>query len=781
MHENAAAFAGISLSLVPVLLLMRVYEFFIVRHAHVLPDGAVGALAGGLRGDLELVLWLAAVLALPVLAIGQWHPAVARAAHRAALVVAVVASVMLVQYFATTFVPLGADLFGYSWSDIRQTTMSSKGVGASMVVPYLLFGVLTWIVSGFAARWRLAPKATGGFFAASLLSLGIPGALGVRAGGYSSDALFFLAENKSVYFAEQTARHFTASAPAAGASFARYPLLHRATYDDVLGPRFETAQQPPNIVIIVVEGLGRDFVGEGAHYGGFTPFLDSLERRSLYWDDFLSTSGRTFGIFPALLASLPHAEGGFMELGAQMPPHLSLISLLRQRGYATNYFTGTDGHFDMIDVFMERQQVDSFIDQRRFGAGYEQQPGEKGFSWGYGDRELFRRALASYGPAGVKPRLDVFLTITTHEPFIPPNTATYQQRFSQRLASLPADRREEYRTYGGVFETLLYTDDAIRYFLQEYAKRADYGRTIFVITGDHRLIPIPPLERADRYRVPFLIWSPLLKAPARFSSVSTHLDVTPSIIALLHDRYGMSFPDTVPWLGTGLDTVARFRNTRSLALMRVKNQLDEYLDGTTLLSGDQLFTVGDGFTLQPIHDGTRFDSLRAELDRAKQLSRFVTGGDHIYPVSAADADELRAAKAADSAFATLGLAGKNPEELFAIARTKALAKDYATARVIARKLLRDAPNYHDARALLGRTYSWDRQFDEARTILTGLVSRAPDYVDGYSALIDVEIWSGRREAALALADNALKRFPRDAALLAQRSRALAMPARAAGR
>jgi len=55
-------------------------------------------------------------------------------------------------------------------------------------------------------------------------------------------------------------------------------------------------------------------LGEGAEYGGFTPYLDSLTTKSLYWENFLSNTGRTFGVLPSLLGSLPFGKSGFMEL-----------------------------------------------------------------------------------------------------------------------------------------------------------------------------------------------------------------------------------------------------------------------------------------------------------------------------------------------------------------------------------------------------------------------------------------------------------------------------------
>ena len=41
---------------------------------------------------------------------------------------------------------------------------------------------------------------------------------------------------------------------------------------------------------------------------------------------------------------------------------------------------------------------------------------------------------------------------------------------------------------------------------------------------------IPMKTKIDRYHVPLIIYSPLLKQPAQFESISTHFDITPSVI-----------------------------------------------------------------------------------------------------------------------------------------------------------------------------------------------------------------------------------------------------------
>lgn len=777
-EEAAADFARASLALLPVLLLVRVYEFVAVRSAHVLPPGSAGLLARGMASDLVLVLLVAAVLALPVLVLARWAPRAARIVHRIALVVVALAGTGLAGYFAVTFVPLGSDLYGYSLAEIRETALTSGGGGASALVPLVVIGALTWVLAVRARRVAWSRGRTRAFFAAAVAGVLLARPLIPSAEDFGSDAEYFLASNKTVFFARQSAGYLAERwAPdEPQVKLAGYPLLHPARYDDVLGPFLNLPAEPPNVVLVVVEGLGRDFAGPGAHFGGFTPFVDSLAARGLFWDNFISSSGRTFGILPGLLGSLPYGERGFMELGARMPAHLTLVSLLRARGYETGYYTGTNGHFDFIDVFMERQRVDRFMDESAFGPGYTRAPAaEGGFSWGYSDVDLFRRSLEVIGPGGGKPRLDVYLTGTSHEPFRPPREAEYRAEFERRLAGLRVDgaRRAEYRKYASVFSTLLFTDDAIASLIHAYERRPEFARTIFVITGDHRLIPVPPRTRLDRYRVPFIIYSPMVKAPRRFSSVSSHLDFAPTLLSLLHRRYGMEFPDRVHWLGTGIDTARAFRNTHAVPLMKTKNTLDEYLKGEYFLSQGQIFQVRGGLEdVRPGGGRAARAELRAELERFRQVNRYVTTRDRLYPGGAESAAERRQMAREDSLFAAQGLGRMNSDQLFALARERAIARRYDEARLIARRMLRESPNLHDVRTLLGRTYAWDRQFAEARGILEEVIRRAPAYADGYSALADVELWDGRAEAALARANAGLAAAPGNVDLRVHRARAL---------
>lgn len=113
--------------------------------------------------------------------------------------------------------------------------------------------------------------------------------------------------------------------------------------------------------------------------------------------------------------------------------------------------------------------------------------------------------------------------------------------------------------------------------------------------------------------MPLIIFSPRLKGPARIRSISSQLDIAPTLLAFLRHRFGISAPDQVTWVGTGLDMEPTLRNVHRYPLKRSINSLDQYVSGMLFLDGDSLFAIEAGLDLEPLRDDEALGRLRAEL------------------------------------------------------------------------------------------------------------------------------------------------------------------------
>lgn len=626
-----------------LLFLARAFELVYDFLQHGMPKLPGKVIAVGLVKDLVFFLqvsaWLYPLFALCFLL----HKKAAHVFFTIITVFLVLVQVSLSQYFVSTLVPLGADLWSYSLADIRQTIGASGGISTATVVSFA--GVLLSVI---ALLVFLPNKIkTNGwlgfvFFLLMITAVFTKGPERVNTWKPGQEYSNNLSLNKSWFFYEASFRHFfprpeetdiysdnysgdyATGEEGAGVSDIEYideknyPFLHRTdSTKDVLSPFFtKSPVQPPNIVIVLVEGLGRAFTNRGAYLGNFTPFLDSLSEKSLYWENFLSEGGRTFAVLPSLLGSLPFAKNGFTELGTSLPVHFSLLNLLQKNGYHTSFYYGGDSHFDNMDLFLNKNNIGSINDGAGFPQGYTKMPSQNGFSWGYDDKELFRRYLAIQNNP-VQPYLSVLLTVSTHNPFLLTEQAEYLQKFESRMSELgfSEDTKSVYRKYKFQYASILFADEAIRGLLNRYAERPDFANTVFLITGDHRMPEIPMSSKIDRYHVPLMIYSPLLKRTARFASVSTHFDITPSLVAWLQHSYSLNLPQVVSWVGTGLDTARSFRNVHAYPLMQTKSELTDFIMGNYLLNGNDLYRIGTNMSLDPSDNPEKAAELKAAFSR----------------------------------------------------------------------------------------------------------------------------------------------------------------------
>lgn len=643
-----------------LLICARGFELVYEMAQHGVPRFAGKVVLMGFAKDLVFFLQISAGGYLLFALLYLVHKKLAHIFFIVVTVILLLMQVLLSEYFVTTLLPLGADFWSYSVADISETVRASGGIKPSIIV--LLLAAVSGVIAGFLFFFR-SNKARGWtvfiFFAAFIAATFTSGPKLVNDWSTGQEHSNNIVLNKARYFLETSYRHFFPPAqeldiysdhypetPApvtedAGLfSFqyideANYPFLHEAdSARDVLSPFFIPSATPPNIVVILVEGLGRAFSNKGAYLGSFTPFMDSLSVKSLYWENFISEGGRTFAVLPSLLSSLPFELNGFNELGEAMPEHLSLLNLAKKNGYHTSFYYGGDARFDNMSIFLKKNRIDALNDENSFPIGYTKMPSQNGFSWGYGDKELFRRFFD--GQSGKQqPYLSVLLTLSMHNPFLIHEQEKYLQQFESRMNALGLSEQEkaERRNYRYQFASILYTDDAVRDFITAYQKRPGFENTVFLITGDHRMPEIPMSTRIDRYHVPLILYSPLLKRTAKFSSVSTHFDITPTLTAWLRKSYGLQIPNQVSWLGAGLDTARQFRNLHAYPLMQTKTEVADFVKGDYLLSGDNLFRISSNLDLSPEINETQKAEMQAAFNRFQVKNQQVIRTQKIVPDS----------------------------------------------------------------------------------------------------------------------------------------------------
>lgn len=653
----------------------------------------------------------------------------------------------LIGYSLTTHINLGADLLGYSLSDMYTTVTASLSISFITFLPFIIlplfyFGLIKLFHSfGHKLNSKIL-----------LLILLVFGSLNLIIAGSSKPT----AQNKINFLLSDIirAKNEKALASQGNITFKKeYPLEEASENSkDVLAPFFDIKNEKPNIVFIIVEGLGRDFTDNG-EYSGFTPYLDSLTKKSLYWKNFVSNAGRTFGALPSLMGSLPFGENGFMEINP-IPKHNSLISILKSNGYAANYYCGDESSFDRKSNFLEYNGIDKIIDINKFGPGYVMTKANSGgFSWGYPDAEIYRKTLSELKDTK-QPRLDIIMTLTNHEPFDFPSKKEYLTKVEQMLNTKSSSEKDKLKEYKDIFTCLLYTDNSIQNFMEAYSKRADYNNTIFIITGDHRLIPVPQKDNLSRFHVPLYIYSPMLKKTAIFKSISAHSDVTPSLVSFLTNNYKFNKIEKTTWLAKGLDTARTFRNVNTIPLMRYKGSINDYIYKEYFYSDGNMFKIDENFNVNETGDDMR-ETVNSSFNDFKRLNSYLTTKDKITNITSSFKKPVYDFTNEERSTIKKLTKGLDRDQIFFLARDLAFKKERKTAQLLCNYILNDLPNYGDVRTLKGRVLAWDGDYKNAEKELLEVIDRTPFYGDSYLAIMDVYWWSGQNKKGVAIGKKAL--------------------------
>ena len=729
--------------------------------------------------DFQFSVLLLPVLLVFLFVLGKVQkPKVANRVTAHLIALTGIVNILLISYFGATQMPLGAEFWAYSLTEMTNTVIAAEqmtivSVGFVIIAYLLMYLVISIIrsVQFFEVRKsNLMFSSLAGIFSLFVVSffVSVDNTTPAQQEKNANKLSYFFSQSlTSIEWGGQEESSFNSE---------EYPLLEKTNYEqDVLGPYFKEFEEPPNIVFLLVESLGGEFIGPSGQWTGFAPYLDSLSRKGLYWENGLSLSGRTFGMVPSLLGSLPFGRHGFMALGPDYPSHQSLISMLGDRGYYTAFYSGYDTYFDGLDLFLDYQGTDYVLNKQKLERILPAAKSQSNY-WGIDDKTMLNFSAELLDTANTYPRLEIYHTLQSHSPFTVPNPQKYEKEFTNRLdqLGLAEKKNQSYQRYQNELTTLLFADQAVKDFMQSYKQKPQFENTIFVITGDHWLIPVPQTTAISRYHVPIIIYSPKLKKPVQFKSVNTHAEIMPSLVAMLDQQTDLNMPEQVHWIGGMMDTTRAFQSVQSVPFMRNKNTISDYLDGEYYLFDDELYTVNKTLSLSRSNNAQKKRQLRQKLEAFKSINSFVVQNNRLYPEEQANPSEKYAFLSEyDTLFTKLDSLSLTIDEQFQRARQRAFDGDYEVARAIAKRILLQEPDYHDVRILIGRTNAWQGNYEQAEKYFKEVLDEDATYEDAYSAYVDNELWQGDYETALRVISQGLKHHPQNKAFLERKIKILA--------
>ncbi|MDT8393416.1 MAG: sulfatase-like hydrolase/transferase [Bacteroidales bacterium] len=634
------------------LLAIRVYEFFLYRGQHMFSAVSAEDFFTAISVDLALSLGLSAVFIIIYSILPFRKAIIARILHIAILFILLLVYMGTIQYYNTTLDMLDHVVYVYSFSALKGIASSSAELNLSSILPFIVFPLIFAGVLFMVRKWKISPATTVILIILGFYFLADHNRYFPKQYQFSESQQYDYVNNKLAYFGKMLVDHrpgsqdrtvyfdddfkekvhkFQMQEPGRAYLSQDYPYLHRVDEGSALRPFFDDRIDAvrPNIVLLVVESLSASLSGDQARYSSFTPFIDSLASAGLYWPNALSTSERTFGALPSLLGSLPPANTGFAEMADSMPPHLNLISLLKKNDYTTLFFYGGEAGFNNMNMYLNTGYIDYI--ETDF-PGYEKMPTySDGFTWGYGDKELYQYALDFLNEDIPEPYFSIFLTLSNHSPFMIIDGEYYEKLAMEKLKEYGFENNPGYTRKLDALKTHIYSDLTIREFFRKYQQRDDFDNTIFIITGDHITFAFPKNTPLETYHVPLIIYSPLLKQNLRSEQMVSHLDLAPALHNLLQGNDSISFPDHVHWLGKDLDTNRNFASGRFLAMMSGSRELSDYVYGDHFLSGETLYKIHDELRLELVNEPELLIEAMESREIFDQINHYACNTASIYP------------------------------------------------------------------------------------------------------------------------------------------------------
>lgn len=281
--------------------------------------------------------------------------------------------------------------------------------------------------------------------------------------------------------------------------------------------------QKMNVVIVVMESMSYGYMGASGNFTPtLTPFLDSLARNSVFFENVYSAGIHTFSGIWAISHAMPTvpAEGNPMQDMENMIPFSGLATVLRQQGYTTLFACPHDAQFDNIAGTLVQNGYESIVSQSDYFEGLVTSP------WGIDDHSFFERSLPKLNltAATGKPFLATLLTTTNHGPWalpdpLPPGCSIHSENEIHRAVE--------------------FSDWAIRDFIAEASRQPWYENTVFVFVADHGAKINPVYELDLNYNhIPLIFFSPRAGFPRESSrAMGIQADLFPTLMGLLGMGY----------------------------------------------------------------------------------------------------------------------------------------------------------------------------------------------------------------------------------------------------
>ena len=267
----------------------------------------------------------------------------------------------------------------------------------------------------------------------------------------------------------------------------------------------------PNIITIILEGMGSPLIESLGGIKGVTPNFDRLTQEGVIFTNCHANSYRTDrGVLCTLSGYASFPKTSVMKSPVKSRSLPSLASSLGEAGYHNAFLYGGDINFTNMKSYLYSTGYNELIADKDF-TGEQQET----HLWGVTDHITFDSLYTMVHNRSQEPWHVTYLTLASHEQWIVP----YKR--------LPDDL---------IANSFAYTDSCLGNFIDRLKKSEIWSNTLVICLPDHTLARYP--ERTDgddalRNKIPVLLTGGAVKEAKCIETICNQSDLPATILAQL--------------------------------------------------------------------------------------------------------------------------------------------------------------------------------------------------------------------------------------------------------
>lgn len=264
----------------------------------------------------------------------------------------------------------------------------------------------------------------------------------------------------------------------------------------------------PNILIIVLEGFGADWVESLGGAAGVAPNIERLIKEGIFFNNVYANSFRTDrGLVSALSGHISYPTTSIMKIPAKSGKLPSIAKSLSREGYQTDFLYAGDINFTNMRSYFTSTGYQHLTSDTDFSLSERTSS-----SWGAHDEYGFKKL---YDMIATRPANALwhtgFLTLSSHEPFEVPFS-----KFDDKRAN-----------------SFAYTDHCLGNFIEQVKKLPCWENLLIVCIPDHGSSASFNPSTPSFYHIPMLWIGGAVKEPKVIDTLMNQSDMPATLLAQL--------------------------------------------------------------------------------------------------------------------------------------------------------------------------------------------------------------------------------------------------------